>query len=139
MAINERELSDEGKAILDASRDSMAKTWAMGILGASLGAIAGWFVYGWAFSQGFYALALPGAMVGLGFSALTRRPMIAGGVFCAVAGFFLMAVCEWKDSPFTADESFPYFLTHIHEVDSQVTLVMIGLGVLMAFWFGRGR
>lgn len=139
MTIDESELSAEGKAILDATRDPIGKTWAMGIFGAALGAVASWFIYHWAYDQGFYALALPGAAVGLGFAALTRRPMIAGGIFCAVLGFFLMALCEWNNSPFTTDNSFTYFLTHIHEVDSQMTLVMIGLGVLMGFWFGRGR
>lgn len=139
MTIDERELSNEGKAILDASRDPMAKSWAMGILGAALGAIAAWFIYNWAYDQGFYALALPGAAVGLGFSALSRRTMIAGGIFCAVVSFFLTAACEWNNSPFDSDQSFTYFLANIHNVDSQMTLVMIGLGVLMAFWFGRGR
>ena len=139
MPIDERQLSDEGKAILDASSDSMAKAWGMGLVGAALGATASWFIYNWAYSQGFYALALPGAAVGLGFSALSRRVMTAGAIFCAVAAFFLMAACEWNHSPFATDDSFTYFLTHVHQVDSQMTLVMMGLGVLMAFWFGRGR
>ena len=78
-------------------------------------------------------------LVGLGFSALSRRTMIAGGIFCAVVSFFLTAACEWNNSPFDSDQSFTYFLANIHNVDSQMTLVMIGLGVLMAFWFGRGR
>jgi len=139
MPMNENELSDEGKAILDASRDSIGISWAKGIFGALLGAVAGWFIHNWAYSQGFYALALPGATVGLGFAALSRRPMIVGGVFCAVVSFFLMAACEWNNSPFTDDNSFTYFLTNIHQVDSQMTLMLIGVGVLMAFWFGRGR
>jgi hypothetical protein len=77
--------------------------------------------------------------VGLGFSALARRQMIAGGIFCAIAAFFLMVACEWSHSPFLDDGSFVYFLTHLHKVDNQMTMVLIGLGVALAFWFGRGR
>lgn len=139
MPIDERELSEEGKAILNASQTSVGTSWALGVIGALLGGAAGWFIYGWLFSQGYYALALPGAAVGLGFSALARRPMIAGGAFCAVVAFFLMAACEWKDSAFLADDSYLYFLTHIHEVDSPATLGFMALGVAFAFWFGKGR
>ncbi len=139
MQLDERELSQEGKAILEASRDPIGKSMALGVVGAILGGVAGWFIYGWAYSQGFYALALPGAAVGLGFAGLARRPMIAGGILCAIAAFFLMAACEWNHSPFSDDGSFLYFLTHIHKVDSQMTLVLIGLGVALAFWFGKGR
>jgi len=139
MPINESELSDEGKAILDASRDSIGLSWVKGIVGAFLGAIVGWFIYGWAYSQGFYALALPGALVGLGFGALSRRSMIAGGVFCAVVAFVLMVLCEWNTSPFSADDSLGYFVTHLHQLDSQMTWLFMALGVVFAFWFGRGR
>lgn len=139
MPINENELSDEGKAILDASRDSIGVSWAKGIFGAFLGAVAGWFIFRWAYSQGFYALALPGALVGLGFGALSRRSMIAGGVFCAVAAFFLMVLCEWNTSPFSADNSLTYFITHLHQLDSQMTWVFMAVGSALAFWFGRGR
>ena len=139
MPIDERELSPEGKAILDASRDSIAKSWCLGIVGAALGAVLGWFAFGWAYSQGFYALALPGATVGLGFAALTRRPMIAGGIFCAVAAFCLMVLCEWHHRPFASDGSLAYFVTHLHELSSQMTWIFLGLGTVFGFWFGRGR
>ena len=117
----------------------LMKSWALGIVGAIIGGVAGWFIYFWIASMGFYALALPGALVGLGFGALSRRHMISGGVFCAVVAFFLTAACEWRYSPFSTDESYSYFLTHIHQVDSPMTLLLIVLGVVFAFWFGRGR
>ena len=139
MSIDERDLSPEGKAILDASRDSIGISWVKGIVGAILGALAGWFIFGWALSQGFYALALPGALVGLGFGALSRRSMIAGGVFCAVVAFCLMVLCEWNSSPFTADNSLSYFIAHLHQLDSQMTWLFMAVGVVLAFWFGRGR
>jgi uncharacterized membrane protein YccC len=122
----------------DISSDIL-RAWGLGIVGAIAGAVVGWFVYGWIASVGFYALALPGALVGLGFGALSRRHMILGGVFCAVVAFFLTAACEWRYSPFEVDESFGYFLTHIHKVDSPMTLILLALGVGFAFWFGRGR
>ena len=138
MSIDERNLSPEGRAILDASRGSAATSWALGIVGAVLGGVAGWFICGWLAQQGFYALALPGAAIGLGFSGLARRPMVAGGVFCAVAAILVGIAWEGFHRPFNADESFSYFLSHLQDL-TPVTFLFIGLGGVFAFWFGRGR
>ena len=136
MPIDERELSPEGKAILDASRDSIAKSWCLGIVGAALGGVLGWFAFGWLVSQGFYALALPGAAVGLGFGALARRPMIAGGIFCAIVALVLSLACEWRffANLLTLDE----FLRDLPN-ETPMTWIFLGLGTVFGFWFGRGR
>ena len=134
---NENTVASDGKRKEDPSE--LLRSWGLGIVGAVVGSVAGWFIFGWLRGQGFYALSIPGALVGLGFGYFARRPMIAGGIFCAVVAFFLMVACEWNSAPFTVDDSFSYFLTHIHKVDSQLTLVLLGLGVVFAFWFGKGR
>lgn len=138
MPIDERELSAEGKAILDASRDSVAKSMALGIVGAILGGVVGWLACTWLAQQGFYALALPGAAIGLGYGALSKRPMIAGGLLCAVAALAVGITWEGLNRPFIADESFSFFLAHLQDL-KPVSMLFIGLGVVFAFWFGRGR
>ena len=137
--MDEQNLSVSGKAILDASRDSIAISFARGVVGALIGGTIGWFAFGWLLSQGYYALALPGALVGLGFGFLSRRSMLIGGLFCAVAAFALMVACEWKHAPFSDDGSLTYFVTHLHKLDSQFTYVLLALGTAFSFWFGKGR
>ena len=137
--MDEKNLSEAGKAILDASRDSIALSFGRGVIGAVIGGTIGWLVFGWLLSQGYYALALPGALVGLGFGTLSRRSMLIGGLFCAAAGFALMVLCEWSHRPFSDDESLLYFVTHLHQLDKQFTYVLLAVGTIFAFWFGKGR
>ena len=137
--MDEQKLSAPGKAILDASRDSIAVSFVRGIVGAVIGGTLGWFAFGWLLSQGFYALAFPGALVGLGFGTLSRRSMFVGGLFCAVAGFALMVACEWYHRPFSDDKSLLYFVTHLHKLDNQFTYVLVAIGTAFSFWFGKGR
>ena len=137
--MDEKNLSESGKAILDASRDSIAVSFARGIVGAAIGGIIGWFAFDWLRSQQLYALALPGSLVGLGFGLLSRRSMLIGGLFSAVAGLALMLVCEWNRAPFTDDKSLVYFLTHLQHLDKQFTYLLLAAGTAFAFWFGKGR
>ena len=137
--MDEKNLSEAGKAILDASRDSIPVSFGRGVIGAAIGGAIGWFAFGWLLSQGFYALALPGALVGLGFSMLSRRSMLIGGLFCAVAGFALMVLCEWNHRAFSDDDSLLYFVTHLHQLDKQLTYLLLAVGTIIAFWFGKGR
>ena len=138
--MDEKNLSEAGKAILDASRDSIAVSFARGIVGAAIGGVIGWFAFEWLWhQQQLYALALPGALVGLGFGLLSRRSMLLGGLFCAVAGLGLMLVCEWKRAPFADDKSLVYFLTHLQHLNRQATYLLLAAGTAFAFWFGKGR
>lgn len=115
-----------------------AKAWGLGVVGATLAAVVGWFVFGWLFNEGFYALALPGALIGFGFGLLSKRTMVDGGIFCAILAALLMIFCEWHHRPFIADGSLSYFLTHLHETEFTTKLMFV-LGVVFAFWFGKGR
>ena len=110
-----------------------------GLLGAILGGAIGYFGFFWLTRFQIYALVLPGAMLGLGFGLAAGRKSYGFGVFCAVAAFFLGCVAEWKRSPFLADESFSFFVTHLNHLDHPAALILLILGVVMAFWFGRGR
>lgn len=108
-----------------------------GVVGAVLGAVAGFFVFGWAFSQGFYAMMLPGAGAGFGAYLSMRRRSRAVAVVCAVIGLLAGLFTEWKNRPFAVDPSLGYFLAHVHHL-RPFTLILIALGAGFAFWFGLG-
>ena len=112
--------------------------WARAVAGVALGAVVGYFVYEWILRQGFYALVIPGAMIGwgAGFFLRTRRPEI--GVLAAVVAFVVSILSEWATQPFIDDESLGYFLTHLHQLQP-ITWIMIALGTYIAFSWGAGR
>ena len=47
-------------------------------------------------------------------------------------------VTEWRFAPFVADESFSFFVRHLNEL-KPLTLILIGVGAVLGFWFGVGR
>ncbi len=111
--------------------------WSLGIVGAVVGGVAGYFVFFWIARQGFYALVLPGAAVGLGCAVLSRGESRPLGIVCAVLAVPLGLFSEWKISPFIADESLGYFLTHVSDLQ-WITIIMIVLGGALAYWIGKG-
>jgi hypothetical protein len=121
-----------------APSQSLPITLARGAAGALVGAAIGYFAFFWASSQGFYVLALPGALVGIGCGMATGKFSRPAG---ALAGMIALALClfiEWKFAPFRADEGFPYFVMHLHQ-KAPIKLLMLALGVAFGFWFGQGR
>lgn len=109
-----------------------------GVVGAVLGAVLGHCAFVWMLRQGFYALILPGALVGLGFGLLSRRQSMSWGIGCGVFGVAVGAFSEWRTAPFVEDGGFLFFLTHLHELQP-ITVLLILLGGFFAFWFGAGR
>ncbi len=109
-----------------------------GIAGAVIGGLAGYYAFFWIARQGFYGMILPGALLGLGCGYVSKGRSVPLGVLCSVAALFLGLFTEWRWRPFIADDGFPYFLAHAHELPT-FRLIMIGLGALFAFWFGVGR
>ena len=110
----------------------------LGLVGALIGGLSGYCLFFWIARQGFYALILPGTCLGLGCGTLCRRPSQLGGILCGVSGLALGIWTEWQFAPFVKDESFSFFIAHLHEL-KPITLLMIALGGLFAYWFGRGR
>ena len=102
-----------------------------------MGGCVGYFAFFWVVRQGFYAIMLPPAMVGLGAGFLARRrsPLLA--VICAVAGLGLGIFTEWKFFPFNVNDSFSYFITHLHELKS-ITLILIAVGTIMSYRLALG-
>ncbi len=105
--------------------------------GALAGGILGYFAFDWIARQGFYALMLPGALLGLGASLAKNRSVLLAAV-CGVGAVALGLFTEWRFAPFIKDDSFGYFLLHAWEL-KPLTLVMIGLGGGIGFWMPYQR
>ncbi len=108
----------------------------LGLIGALAGGYLGYLGFGWFYQRGFYAMIMPGALLGLGCGLLARHPSTIRGVACALGAVALSLHIEWRYFPFIADDSRGYFLTHVHQVNS-VHLLMIGVGAVIAYWVGK--
>jgi F0F1-type ATP synthase assembly protein I len=109
-----------------------------GFAGAVVGGGVDYFVFGWLTSQGYYAVALPGVLLGIGAGMLRQRQSLAFSIACGVAALALGILAEWKHFPYAADQSLGYFLEHLRGC-SPVTLIMIALGSFAGYWFSRKR
>ena len=111
---------------------------ALPLLGATAGGFLGYFALGWLARQGLYAVALPGALLGLGAGWLLKHRSMPLSVFCGVAAVGLGIFSEWSYFPFLADSSFDYFIRHLHLLPP-IKIIMILLGGIFGFWFSCGR
>jgi hypothetical protein len=108
------------------------KNNALVLLGAIAGGLLGYFCFFWIAHQGFYALVLPGGLLGLGASFFPHRSQAV----CAVCGLLALALgflAEWQLAPFIKDRSLSYFLTHAYQL-KPITLIMIAAGAFIGFW-----
>ena len=112
--------------------------WLLGIGGALIGGVAGYFAFFFLTRFGLYALVLPGTLVGLGCGLLSGMKSNVLGIACGVAALVVGCYTQWQFATFDADDSLQYFVTHITSLPP-TTLVMIALGGLFGFWFGKGR
>src|SRR6266446_8339559 len=88
----------------------------LGLIGAVAGGAFGYVVFDWIWGQGFYALIVPGAFVGIGCGLLARHRSAARGVICALMGLMLGFYAEWRHRPFIVNENFGYLVTHFYEL-----------------------
>ena len=115
-------------------------TWlpiVLGILGAVVGGCVGYYAFFWLTQQGFYALILPPALLGLAAGFASRQRSVPLAIICAVAGLGLGLFTEWNFAPFVADKSLGYFLTHVHQL-KPLTLIMLTIGVVVSYRLGLG-
>jgi len=111
----------------------------LGVIGGIVGGVFGYVLFFWILKQGFYALVLPGASVGLGCGLLARHPSVPRGLACAIAALALGLYTEWKYLEFMAfavDDRFSTFVTHFYRL-RPITLIMIGLGTALAYYLGK--
>jgi hypothetical protein len=104
----------------------------LALTGAVAGGIVGYFGFFWLASQGFYALALPGALVGFG-AGVVKNNSIVVAVLCGIAALALGIFTEFRFAPFVDDGSFSFFLTHLHQL-TPVTWVMMVVGAAIGFY-----
>jgi hypothetical protein len=105
----------------------------LSLAGAAVGGILGHYAFGWILRQGLYAPMLPGACLGLGCGLLSRGKSITRGVLCLLAALGLGLYSRWTHD--ANDNTFSHFVTHFYEL-TPITQIMIGLGALLASWFG---
>ena len=101
------------------------------LAGAIAGGVLGYFACFWLASQGFYALALPGGLLGLG-AGLGKSRSVVPAVLCGLAAVGLGLFTDWRFFPFAKDDSLQFYLLHIHDL-SPVTLLMIAIGGAIGF------
>jgi hypothetical protein len=102
------------------------------LCGALAGAILGYFAFSWLVTQGYYALALPGGLLGLG-AGIGKNRSILVAIMCGISAMALGLYAEWRFAPFVADDSIWYFFAHAYQL-KLVTLIMILVGSLIGFW-----
>jgi hypothetical protein len=108
----------------------------LGLIGAAIGGVVGFYTFGWLYDHGFYGLAIPGSLLGLGCGLLARHRSTARGVVCGAAALALSLFTEWWFRPFVADRSITYMLRHVQEL-SPVTWLMTAIATVVGFWIGQ--
>ena len=108
----------------------------LGLVGAIIGGVIGFYTFAWLEDKGFYGLAIPGAFLGLGCGLLAQHNSIPRGILCAVSALGLTLFTEWKFHSFTVDTSLSFMISHLSE-KGPVTLLMTALGTIIAFWVGK--
>jgi hypothetical protein len=108
----------------------------LGLVGAAIGGVVGFYTFGWLSAYGFFGWAVPGAFLGLGCGLLAQHRSWARGIVCAFAALVLSFVAEWYYHPFVDDPSFSFMLAHWRDL-SPVALLMMGVGTVIAFWVGQ--
>jgi hypothetical protein len=116
----------------------MLRTLLLGLIGAAIGGWLGFEIFFWILAQGFYALAIPAALLGLGAGLCARRRSRLLSLLCGIAGLGLGIYIQWRISPLDADGSFSYFVQHLHHLP-QLTLIMLAIGTAAAAFLALGR
>lgn len=114
------------------------RSWLLGVLGAGAGGVLGFFAFMWIARQGFYALLLPGALVGAGGGLGACGRSVPRAAACALVALGLGVFTEWRFAPFIKDASLGYFLSHLLNLQP-ITLLMIFGGAAVAYWLALGR
>ncbi|MBX3420836.1 MAG: hypothetical protein KF752_04690 [Pirellulaceae bacterium] len=109
-----------------------------GLIGIAVGAVGGYFAYVWLLQYGLYALAVPGALMGLACGFLSKCYSPKLGFIAALAAVPVSIYCEWTQFPFTQDGSLGYFVSNLAQLKGG-TWIMGLVGVFFSFWFGLGH
>jgi len=108
------------------------------LLCAVAGGVIGHFAFLWIARQGFYALALPGVLIGCAAGWSLRQRSATSAIICALLALAAGIISEWRVHPFIKDGSLGYFIQHLQDL-RPFTIILILLGAIFAAWFGMGR
>jgi hypothetical protein len=120
------------------NESAQVKNLVAGVAGALVGGVVGYTAFIWIARQGFYALMLPGALVGIGASLLVSNRSVLRGVLCGLFAVGLGFFAEWRFAPFIKDHSLGYFLAHVADLQP-ITLLMIVAGGVFGYWLALGK
>lgn len=105
-----------------------------GVVGAILGAVAGYFLFVQLSSMGLYAFVLPGALIGIGCGWLAKTRSIVLMVVCFFLAIVTSTIGEWRSLHFVADPSLWFFVQHVHESRNGFAIIAIALNAVVAAW-----
>ena len=99
---------------------------------ACVGALVGYLGFVFLLEQGFYALILPGGILGLAAGIpRSRSPVVP--VLCGLLAIIAGLLTEHRSAAFIADARLSYFILHALDL-RPVTLFLISMGGLIGFW-----
>jgi hypothetical protein len=109
-----------------------------GLLGGIVGGVAGFFIYRWLLSYRLYAIVFPGALTGLACGLLSRTDSKVRGSLSAVEALAIGLFSYWMTwvPGFDTDGTFVDLATKAYKLPPP-TLLMLGLGVALGFWWGK--
>ncbi|HIJ65433.1 MAG TPA: hypothetical protein HPP77_05720 [Candidatus Hydrogenedentes bacterium] len=125
MPPEEQEQGTPGEA--EANFSKSCGSFALAVFGAVLGGIVGYLLFYLCVRKGIVMWALPGAFVGLGRAALARRKSWILACICGTGGLGL--------GLYIVNDA---LLGGIRTA-SAITLSIVVVGGVIAFWFGLGR
>lgn len=99
---------------------------------AVIGGVAGYIGFGLLLQNGYYALILPGGVLGL-VAGIPRSRSMWVPLVCAVLALIAGLLAEHRFAPFVVDGSFSYFVRHAGQLHP-FTLVLIAIGGAIGFW-----
>ncbi|WP_010584042.1 hypothetical protein [Schlesneria paludicola] len=112
--------------------------YVLGVIGAVLGGVAGYYAFFWIVRQGFYALIVPSAVMGLVGGYAIRGRSVPFAIICGFAGLALALFTEWRFAPFKKDPSLLFFLTHVFQQNT-ITLIMIAICPIISYRLALGQ
>jgi hypothetical protein len=113
------------------------KNLLLGVLLGGAGGVLGYFAFMWTARQGFYALLLPGGLVGAASGLVGRGKSAPRAIICALMALGVGVFTEWRFAPFIQDASLGYFLSHLHDLQPMTQLMIAGGGAI-AYWLALG-
>ncbi len=119
----------------------LALEYVPGLAGGAVAGYLGYRVVAYLISHhGWWVPILPGAFAGLACGQLSGVASKGRGAINGLLGLGLAVYAQWRlfNPPFEFDKTFPSYLTHIHQLPP-ITLVILVVNGLLAFWWGRER